>query len=131
MNVSLYALPNLYEQRKKELTEKDFPEILDIVSKKTRIPKRDIIGPFRKAEFVDARFIFFFVAKSNTKASLKKIGAFCGGRDHTTVINGLSTIKDLVDIDPKLKKQVERINMAIKSFTKSNLSELIGSKHVA
>lgn len=57
----------------------------------------------RKREFVEKRYMFFAVAMmlTNDWASLSKIGRFCKATwgikhyDHSTVIHGINTIKDL------------------------------------
>lgn len=71
----------------------------------------------RKREIVQARQISMFFAKQMTKASLKNIGMYFGGRDHSTVIHACQTVNDLIDTDKKFKSDVEEIGKRIKLST--------------
>ena len=71
----------------------------------------------RKREIVQARQISMYYAKSMTKASLKSIGTYFGGRDHSTVIHACQTVNDLMDTDKKFKNDVEEIGKRIKINT--------------
>lgn len=71
----------------------------------------------RKREIVQARQISMFYAKNLTKASLKSIGTYFGGRDHSTVIHACQTVNDLMDTDKKFKNDVEEIGKRIKINT--------------
>lgn len=51
-----------------------------------------IIGPRRHADLVRARMIAMYRAR-RTGASLKTIGCFFGGRDHTTVIHAVRCVE--------------------------------------
>lgn len=63
----------------------------------------------RKRDIVQARQISMYFAKNYTKASLKSIGAFFGGRDHSTVIYACQTVDDLIDTDKRFKGYVHDI----------------------
>jgi len=64
--------------------------LLDIISQFYRESKRDIISPCRVKSLVICRQVFCFFSKSYIpNITLKKIGLFLGGRDHSTVINSL------------------------------------------
>ncbi len=68
----------------------------------------------RKREIVQARQISMYLAKSYTKSSLKSIGDFFGGRDHSTVIYACQTVGDLIDTDKKFKGYVHDIQRKLK-----------------
>lgn len=55
----------------------------------------------RKQYIVKARMIAMFIIKEKTSLSLKGIGEIFGGRDHSTVINAIYTVKNTwaTDID--------------------------------
>ncbi len=61
----------------------------------------------RKREIVQARQIAMYFAKESTKSSLKTIGLYFGGRDHSTVIHAITTVNDLCDTDKHFKGYVE------------------------
>jgi chromosomal replication initiator protein len=71
----------------------------------------------RKREIVQARQISMYFAKQLTKASLKNIGMYFGGRDHSTVIHACQTVNDLIDTDKKFKSDVEELSKRIKINT--------------
>jgi chromosomal replication initiator protein len=66
-------------------------------------------SPTRKREVVQARQISMYLSKSMTKSSLKSIGAYHGGRDHSTVIYACQTVNDLMGTDKKFKGYVNDI----------------------
>ncbi len=71
----------------------------------------------RKREIVQARQISMFFAKQLTQASLKNIGMYFGGRDHSTVIHACQTVNDLIDTDKKFKSDVDELTKRIKIST--------------
>lgn len=71
-------------------------------------------SPTRKREVVQARQISMYLSKSLTKSSLKSIGAFYGGRDHSTVIYACQTVDDLIQTDKKFKSYVADIEKKLK-----------------
>ena len=71
----------------------------------------------RKREVVQARQLSMFLAKNHTKNSLKSIGQFFGGRDHSTVIHSCQAVQNLIDTDIQFKKSVDDIEKKIKLST--------------
>ncbi len=51
-----------------------------------------------------------YLARRRTAHSLEEIGGYFGGRDHTTVMHAIRTIKDRVEIDPQLAGQVNQLD---------------------
>ncbi|AFD05171.1 chromosomal replication initiator protein DnaA [Solitalea canadensis] len=78
------------------------------------IPLEMVKSKTRKREIVQARQISMYLAKNHTKASLKTIGQFYGGRDHSTVIYACQTVEDLIDTDKKFKNWVQDIQKKLK-----------------
>jgi hypothetical protein len=56
---------------------------LDVVSRRSR-----------HRQFARARQLFFYFARKQTMASLREIGQYAGGRDHSTVIHGVAIIEN-------------------------------------
>ncbi len=63
------------------------------------IPLSLMTGKSRKQEIVFARQIAMYLIRELTSASLKSIGNFFGGRDHTTVMHSVNTIDNLLKSD--------------------------------
>lgn len=70
------------KRRLRQLTEVEFG-----------IPWEKIISPSQRREVVYARFFYAWVCIKIFKQTLKQTGEELGGRDHTTVINALVTLK--------------------------------------
>ena len=87
----------------------DFDSLLNIISKFYDEPKKDILSPCRRSELVICRQMFCYIMYENTNSSLKSIGEFLGGRDHSTVIHAKETAKNLMDVEKKFNAQYERL----------------------
>jgi chromosomal replication initiator protein len=83
--------------------------IIETVTTYYNITEKDITSKSRKREFVTARHITTMFLRKFTKISLKDIGLRLGGRDHTTAINSLKVINDLLETDDIIKEQCQEI----------------------
>jgi len=104
VSISPYSFPGLrLSQREKESFKnsqrslrfrisKD--EILQIIAYECSVSVEEIVNKTRKKEVVNGRFIFCGIMKEYFGYSLKKIGEFVGGRDHTTIIHSVEKYKD-------------------------------------
>lgn len=68
----------------------------------------------RKREIALARQISMYLSKKYTDHPLAYIGLRLGGKDHATVHYACKTIADQVEIDKKLRAQVEEIEQTLK-----------------
>lgn len=57
------------------------------------VPVYEIISPRRENRLVNCRMVYYWLARELTLASFPMIGRHCGNRDHSTVMNGIHTIK--------------------------------------
>lgn len=116
------------DNKKEELTVEDAAEILkDIVSKDIHheitpdliinivsdhmnVPYDDITSSKRSQDIATARQIVMYLCRKYLERySLQQIGAAVGGRDHSTVLNGIDKINKLIDKDPNMKITIETI----------------------
>jgi len=104
-------LKNFIKHSTKEIS---IEYIQKLVCEDFEIPVDAVKSKSRKREIVQARQISMYLAKSHTKASLKSIGQFFGGRDHSTVIYACQTVDDLIDTDKKFKSWVQDIQKKLK-----------------
>ncbi|HEY9560358.1 MAG TPA: chromosomal replication initiator protein DnaA [Anseongella sp.] len=104
-------LKNFIKHSNKEIS---IEYIQKLVCDYFEIPVDAVKSKSRKREIVQARQISMYLAKSHTKASLKSIGQFFGGRDHSTVIYACQTVDDLIDTDKKFKSWVQDIQKRLK-----------------
>ena len=84
-------------------------EILEIIAEECCIKVSDIADRTRKREVINGRFIFCGIMKEHFGYSLKKIGEFVGGRDHTTVIHSIEKYHDRYQTEEHYRSLVNNI----------------------
>jgi chromosomal replication initiator protein len=78
-----------------------------------QIPYDKLKEKTRKRHVVQARQLSMYLAKNFTKNSLKSIGKYFGGRDHSTVIHSCQAVQNLVDTDQNFKDEVLELEKKI------------------
>lgn len=68
----------------------------------------------RKREIVTARQLSMYFAKKYTRLPLSTIGAYCGNKDHATVLHACRTITNLHETDKKMKLYIDDIDKKMK-----------------
>lgn len=111
LNLAKSMLKNFIKNSSKEIS---MEYIQSLVCEYFEVPVEMVKSKTRKREIVQARQISMYLAKLHTKTSLKSIGAFFGGRDHSTVIYACQTVDDLIDTDKKFKAYVADIQKKLK-----------------
>jgi hypothetical protein len=92
------------------------PYLPTIFNKKVSLAAKD-----RTRGLVELRCIFFFVARS-MRYGLKQLGIYMGGRDHTTVLHGINTFRNLYETDSLFRdKYYLIINQIKKEYEPSTL----------
>ena len=69
----------------------------------------DLRSPSRRRAVVAARGVAMYLARHLAKQSLKQIGEYFGGRDHTTVIHSCRRTEKLLKSDPVIRDAVEHL----------------------
>lgn len=111
LNLAKTMLKNFVKNSAKEIS---IEYIQKLVCEYFEVPVEMVKSKTRKREIVQARQISMYLAKSHTKTSLKSIGVFFGGRDHSTVIYACQTVEDLIETDKKFKAYVSDIQKKLK-----------------
>jgi chromosomal replication initiator protein len=97
-------LPN--SENEKEIT-------IESVAKATaqyfRLPLADLKSKGRNQDITKARHVAMYLARKVVNAKQQEIGAFFGGRDHSSVIHAVNTISDKVKTDSSLSKDINAI----------------------
>lgn len=104
-------LRNFVKHSNKEIS---IEYIQKLVCEYFELPQEMLKSKSRKRELVQARQISMYLAKNHTKASLKSIGQYFGGRDHSTVIYACQTVDDLMETDKKFRGYVGDIQKKLK-----------------
>lgn len=68
-----------------------------------------MLGPCRSRRIARARQIAMFLVRELTPLSLPNIGRRFGGRDHTTILHGIRTVKSLIAADPVFAARVNSL----------------------
>lgn len=71
-------------------------KIINAVCSHFKVASGELMGISRKANLVYARQILMFLLRHELNLPLEEIGKLVGGRDHSTVIHGISKIDNLI-----------------------------------
>jgi chromosomal replication initiator protein len=81
-------------------------QVVETVAKYYTISVAEMVSPSRNKELVLPRQIAMYLIRQETDASLPEIGSLLGGRDHTTIIHGVDRIKDRLEAEEQLRRDV-------------------------
>jgi len=87
--------------------------IARLVAEHFDVPIETLSSKTRKRQVVIARQLSMYLAKNYTKSSLKTIGDNFGGKDHSTVIYSINTVRDLIDTDSLFKDTVAELEKKV------------------
>lgn len=79
----------------------------------------DLRSKKRDKDLSAVRHIACYIMKKATPQSLRAIGAFFNGRDHSTVLHAISKVEDALKTDMRLAKKIEKIEKRILSAEKA------------
>ena len=91
----------------------NFKKIVRSVEKYSSYTMQDLCSKSRNREVSEARHLTMFLMKKLTGKSLRDIGAFLGGRDHSTVMHGLQKIEEHIKLDTGLRAKVTKLERDI------------------
>lgn len=86
-----------------------FDRILEAVSSEFDVPRRELVGPSRKAEIAHARHICVYLARKITGDSWKRLGERFGNRDHTSMIHAFQKITLLNSNDLEVQSHIRNL----------------------
>lgn len=81
-------------------------QVIEVVAKYYNISVPEIVSASRSKELVQPRQVAMYLIRQETDASLPEIGGLLGGRDHTTVIHGVERIKERLENEEQLRRDV-------------------------
>lgn len=84
-------------------------QVVETVAKYFNVSVSEIVSASRSKELVQPRQIAMYLVRQETDSSLPEIGALLGGRDHTTVIHGVDRVKDRLETEDQLRRDVMSI----------------------
>ena len=71
-----------------------------------KIPLGDLRGKVKTKEVALPRQVSMYLINKLIKPTLKENGQYFGGRDHSTVLHAINTIKDRIKVESQLAQQV-------------------------
>ena len=87
----------------------DFKTVVKAVTKHFNYSLDELRSENRNKELVFARQVTMYIMKKNTDRSLRDIGTYLGGRNHTTVKHALSKMEQHIADDVKIQRQISVI----------------------
>lgn len=100
--------------------------IATTVSEFYGISKTQIASQRRMLHVVQARHVAMYFARRHSGMSLESVGRHFGGKDHSTVMNAVSSIEKKIASDSSLAEQVKRISqMLVKGCMNTEESTMI------
>lgn len=100
------ALKSMIKGSDKELS---ISQIQEDVARYYQLTVDDLKGRRRVKAIVTPRQIAMYLCREFTDSSFPKIGEEFGGKDHTTVIHAHEKIKNLLNEDPNIKKEINEL----------------------
>jgi len=95
-------------------TEVSIDYLHKVVTEYFNISLESIKSKTRKKEIVIARHVAMYLTKQYTNHSLKYIGDYCGGRDHSTVLHAIQAVNDMLATEQNFKLSLEEIIRKVK-----------------
>jgi chromosomal replication initiator protein len=94
--------------------EVDIDFIQKAVSEYFSVPLDALKAKTRKKEIVVARQVAMYFAKEYTNFSLKAIGQYFGGRDHSTVIHAIQSVNEMLESNRKFKTSLDELKKKLR-----------------
>lgn len=100
---------------RKYLAERENPrsptlsEIANATARHFSLKVADLRSPSRRRTVVTARDVAMYLARTLSGKSLKQIGKYFAGRDHTTVSHGCLKAERLLQTDPAIREAVQQL----------------------
>lgn len=93
-------------------------ELIKVVCEHYNTTPEEILITRRKRDIVLPRQVIMYLADIFTNLKPKDIGHELGGKERTTVLHGIQTIKDLIDSDVEMRGTISELDTLIRSNLK-------------
>ncbi len=87
--------------------------IINAVTAFYSVKLSDLQSKRRHKSITGPRQVCMWLARKRTRFSLEEIGAYFGGRDHTTVMHSIKTVDEHMSKDPSFASQIETLTQQI------------------
>jgi len=99
-------------------------EINEVVRKFYGVSEMDFASARRLARLVFVRHVAMYLAKELTTRSYPAIARQMGGRDHTTILNGVRKIQGRLLTDARLNDELDLLVIKIKEYAATRLARV-------
>ena len=114
LDVAIEAAQNI-TGIKNVATQLSETKIINVVADYYNLVPSQLTGKVRTGQLALARHVAMYLIRNNIDVPLSKIGNIFGGRDHTTVMNGIMKVENMLKTDEPLKAAIEELQKRIKS----------------
>ncbi len=87
--------------------------IISAVTNYYNVKLSDLQSKRRHKSITGPRQVCMWLARKRTRFSLEEIGAYFGGRDHTTVMHSIRIVEERMGQDPSFAAQIEKLDQTI------------------
>ena len=114
LDVAIEAAQNI-AGTKHVATQLSETKIINVVADYYGFEPSQLTGKVRTGQLALARHVAMYLIRINIDVPLSKVGTIFGGRDHTTVMNGILKVENMLKTDEALKTAIEELQKRIKS----------------
>ena len=114
LDVAIEAAQNI-TGIKNVATQLSETKIINVVADYYNLVPAQLTGKVRTGQLALARHVAMYLIRINIDVPLSKIGNIFGGRDHTTVMNGILKVETMLKTDEALKTAIEELQKRIKN----------------
>jgi chromosomal replication initiator protein len=93
----------------------DLDRIMKAVGNHFQYSLHDLKSKSRSKDLSFVRQVAMFLMKRMTDKSLRDIGAYLGGRDHSTVVHAIEKVEEHLQQFPEFEHELKRIELTVKS----------------
>ena len=89
-------------------------KIINVVADYYNLVPSQLTGKVRTGQIALARHVAMYLIRINIDIPLSKVGNMFGGRDHTTVMNGIQKVESMLKTDEALKAVIDELQKRLK-----------------
>lgn len=106
LDIAKSALGDMVAPERRQIT---IQQILDAVTQYYNVRLGDLQSKKRQKSIAFPRQVCMYFARKFTRYSLEEIGGYFGGRDHTTVLHAVRTVKQDIRQTAQVAEQISQI----------------------
>ena len=113
MDVAVEAVQNMIGMEKMD-GQLSGTKIINVTADYYNLAPSQLTGKIRTGQIALARHMAMYLIRYNTDLPLKKIGELFGGKDHTTVMNGIEKVERELKTNIQIKEAINELEKRLK-----------------